>query len=399
MYRTCQNCKTSFEITDDDQQFYTKISVPPPTHCPDCRQQRRYAWRNERTLYRRKCDLCGKSTVTIYSQNKPYEVYCPPCWWGDGWDAKEFGRDFDFTRPFFEQFKELQLQTPRIALLTKNSVRSDYTNHSNNNKDCFMGFGVFDSENVLYATNVYGGARDTMEVYRTHNGNDLLYECVDATKCYNCQYGYLLRDCSDCFYCYDCRGSSKCFLSSNLRNKQYYFLNQAYSKEEYEKKVKEFRLGSYAEREKLYNQYLDLIQTKALHQFALIEKSVNVLGNVIVNSKNGKHVFDASDLEDSKYTIVCPDVKSSMDAYHFGFRCELIYESHALIHCYDVKFSHLSYDNSHLEYCDSCHNSENLFGCVSIKQGKYAILNKQYDVETFIELKKKIIEHMKTTGE
>lgn len=74
--RICQNCHNEFIIEPDDFVFYEKMKVPPPTFCPECRQSRRYAWRNERVLYRRNCDLCGKSTVTIYSPNKPYKVYC-----------------------------------------------------------------------------------------------------------------------------------------------------------------------------------------------------------------------------------------------------------------------------------------------------------------------------------
>ncbi|OGZ54724.1 MAG: hypothetical protein A3B25_01550 [Candidatus Ryanbacteria bacterium RIFCSPLOWO2_01_FULL_48_26] len=397
--KTCQNCKQQFIIEAEDFDFYKKISVPPPTWCPECRQRHRYAWRNERVLYRRNCDLCGKSTVTIYSPNKPFKVYCPPCWWSDKWNGFDYGRNFDFDRPFFEQWQELQLQVPRIALLSKNSVDSEYTNHADNNKNCYLSFGVFDSENVMYSTNVYNGARDTMECYRLQNGNDLLFECIDTSRCYNCQYSVLLRDCTDCSYSYDCRGCSSCFLSSNLRNKQYYFLNERHSKEEYEKKVNEFKLGSHVDRQKLYEQFLDLIKTKTIHRYALIEKSVNVSGNAIINSKNAKQVFDASDAEDSKYCIVCPDVKNSMDAYHFGFRCELIYESHALIHGYNVKFSHLSYDDSYLEYCDSCHNSENLFGCVGIKQGKYSIFNRRYEESEYKILKEKIITHMQKTGE
>lgn len=132
--RSCNNCHAEFSIEPEDFAFYNKIDVPPPTWCPDCRQMRRYAWRNERTLYRRSCDLCGKSAVTIYSQNCPFKVYCPPCWWSDKWDAGASAREFDFSRHFFPQFQELQREVPRIALLTKNSVNSDYTNHSNNNK-------------------------------------------------------------------------------------------------------------------------------------------------------------------------------------------------------------------------------------------------------------------------
>jgi len=62
--KTCKNCEASFEITDKDLEFYEKISpifqdkkyfIPTPTFCPDCRQQRRLSFRNERKLYKNKC--------------------------------------------------------------------------------------------------------------------------------------------------------------------------------------------------------------------------------------------------------------------------------------------------------------------------------------------------------
>jgi hypothetical protein len=397
--KVCRNCKSEFTIEPDDFSFYEKVKVPPPTWCPGCRQMRRYSWRNERVLYRRPCDLCGKSTVTIYSPNKPFKVFCPPCWWSDKWSALDHGQEFDFSRPFFEQFKELQLKVPRIALLTKNSTNSEYTNHSNNNKDCYRCFSVFDSENVLYSSNVWKAGRDCAECYHLDDGAERSYECIDSFGIYQCQYGWLLRSCTDCSYCFDCRGCSNCFLSWNLRNKQYHILNKPYTKEAYAEKIKEYRLGSHAAREKLYAQYRELIAAKALHRFANIERSTDVSGNMIFNSKNAHDVFDADRTEDSRYAIISPDVKSTMDSYHYGFKCELVYESHALIHCYDVLFSHLSYDNSHLQYCDSCHNSQNLFGCVGVKQGHYAIFNKQYGEAEYAALKEKLIAHMKTTGE
>jgi len=49
--RMCQNCKREFTITPDDFAFYSKIKVPPPTFCPDCRLQRRMTFRNERSLF------------------------------------------------------------------------------------------------------------------------------------------------------------------------------------------------------------------------------------------------------------------------------------------------------------------------------------------------------------
>jgi len=90
MQKTCGNpwCKQSFEITDDDLEFYQKISpifgdkkelIPPPTLCPDCRMQRRLAWRNERNLHRRTCGLCGKGTISSFAPESPYTVYCNNC--------------------------------------------------------------------------------------------------------------------------------------------------------------------------------------------------------------------------------------------------------------------------------------------------------------------------------
>ena len=102
--RNCRNCKTDFTIAPEDFGFYEKMGVPAPDICHECRSQERTAFRNESVLYKRKCDLSGKDIISIYSQDKPYKVYDQEVWWGDGWDAMDHGRDYDFTPPFFHQF-------------------------------------------------------------------------------------------------------------------------------------------------------------------------------------------------------------------------------------------------------------------------------------------------------
>lgn len=338
--------------------------------------------------------------MTIYSPNKPLKVYCPSCWWGDKWDAKEFGRDFDFNKPFFPQFHELQLAVPRLALLGKNSVNSDYTNHSGDNKNCYICFGTFSGENDLYCTNMYGGGtKDCMDCYRIRGGIELLYECVDCEQSYQCQYGWQLQGCNNCYYCFDMRGCSNCFFSFNLRNKQYHIFNTPYTKEAYQAEVKKFNLGSFAERQKMYDQWRDLMRDQALHRHAVIEKSNNVSGSQIINSKNTHNTFDADDMEDTKYGTLCLGTKDSMDSYHYGITSELIYESHGLTRSSRALFTHLCYDDVGVEYCDMCQNSQHLFGCVGVKKGSYMIFNKQYSKEEYEELKKKIVDHMRQTKE
>src|SRR3989344_2677906 len=171
----------------------------------------------------------------------------------------------------------------------------------------------------------------------------LSYECTDSSDIYRCQFSILLKDCTNCFYCYDLRNCQNCFLSYNLRNQNYMILNEKYSKEEYDKKIKEFNLSSYKARKNLFEKFMILMREKALHRFVVMENTVSSSDNIL--------------------------------------------------------FSHLSYDNNDIQYCDSCHNSNNLFGCCGIKKGSYMIFNKKYPKEEYLKLKEKIIEHMKKTGE
>ncbi|MFA6000275.1 MAG: hypothetical protein WC783_04875 [Candidatus Paceibacterota bacterium] len=396
--KNCQNCKKDFTIEVEDFNFYEKIKVSPPRWCPECRQLRRSAWRNERVLYRRNCDLCEKSTVTIYSPNKPHKVYCNECWWGDGWDGASYGRDFDFSRPFFEQYRELQLEVPRMALLNKRSINSEYTNHALDNKNVFLAFSVTDSENVFYGTWVLK-SRDCMDCFYVREAGERLYECIDMERSYQCQFCYLLKDCVGCYYCYDMHGCTECFLSFNLRNKSYCFQNVQYTKEEYYKKVADFNLGSFEVRDSLYKKFLEMKKGFAFHRYIVSERNINSTGNLLFNSKNAKVCFDADHLENTKYVTSVSEVKDSYDLLHVGFQSELDYEIQGCTRISNCQFCHLCYDNMNIMYSDTCQNSQNLFGCISIKKGEYMILNKKYSKEEYEKLKDKIIEHMKGTGE
>ncbi|MES2930539.1 MAG: hypothetical protein V4665_02040 [Patescibacteria group bacterium] len=396
--KQCGNCQKDFTIEADDFAFYDKIKVPPPTWCFECRQQRRYAWRNERTLYRRNCDLCSKSMVTIYSPEKPYKVYCQSCWWGDEWDTESYGTEFDFSRSFSEQFSELQHRVPRMALLSKNSVNSEYANHSGDNKNVYFGFSCFGDENVSYSTWTMQ-SRDCMDCSLIYEKGERLYECIDCRSSFHCQYCILVSGSTDCYYCYDVNNSSNCFLSSNLRNQHYVFMNQKYSREEYLEKIKEFDLASHAVRRALFEEFRRMVEYHAIHKYMIGERNVSSFGNMLFGCKNVTHSFEVDKGEDCTYVYGTLDLKDCMDLYHVGFKTELCYECQGSTRLYNCQFCHMCYDDSHLMYCDSCQNSQNLFGSVSVKKGEYMIFNKKYSKEEYYELKDKIIEHMKTTGE
>lgn len=78
---TCHACGKDFLIIEQEQEFYKKKDLPHPQNCPDCRQKRRLALRNERKLYKRTCDKCHKEIISTYSPDSKYIVYCQECFW------------------------------------------------------------------------------------------------------------------------------------------------------------------------------------------------------------------------------------------------------------------------------------------------------------------------------
>jgi hypothetical protein len=176
----CQNCKIAFTITSDDFVFYEKIDVPPPTFCPQCRKQRRLSWRNDMNLYSRTCDLCKKSIISIYSTDKPFPVYCVKCWWSDKWDPKQYAQDYDPSRNFFEQFKELQSKVPALAMVNDDgigSINCEYTQDFAFSKNCYMVFIAWKLENACYIYYATGG-KDMVDVVSNFGDSNYIYDTI-----------------------------------------------------------------------------------------------------------------------------------------------------------------------------------------------------------------------------
>ena len=136
--KTCAVSGQEFALYQSDLDFYAKISptfagqkfaIPTPTLCPEERQRRRLLFRNERKLYKRKCDATGENIISIYSPDKPYKVYKQDFWWSDKRDPMDYGRDFDFSRTFGEQFGEMMREVPRYSLFSIDCENCDYSNH------------------------------------------------------------------------------------------------------------------------------------------------------------------------------------------------------------------------------------------------------------------------------
>lgn len=407
MQKTCRQCATKFEITDEDLKFYDKISpvfagkkyqIPPPTLCPDCRQQRRLAFRNERKLYHRKCDFSQKEIISNLSPDKPFKVYEKEIWWSDQWDPLQYAQDFDFSRPFFEQWRELQLKVPKINLFSKGGENVAYTNHATYNKDCYMLFNATQCNNVHYTTNYVIKCNNCIDCYSIENC-ELLYNSFLCENCYGSKDLVYSKNCSNSNFLYDCRSCNDCTMSYGLRNKKYCYQNKQYTKEDYEAIIKKLDLGNYGNYKTAQDEFKEMIKYKAIHRYAIIDQSENCTGDYVIQSKDTFDSYYAIKCRDSRYLYDSYGHNTSYDSYESALECELQYECYACNFGKNMKFCHVSQESHDMYYTDYCFNSHDLFGCIGLKRKSYCILNKQYSKEEYEKLAPQIIEHMQRHGE
>ena len=390
--KVCQNCKKEFSFNTEELNFFEKMKVPSPGFCHPCRLQRKLTWRNERTLYRRNCAMCNKVLISVFSVYKPYPIYCYQCYHSTSWNPLSYGIDVDFSRTFLEQFRELQKKVPRRYALVIDNVNCDYTNGVGYSKNCYLVFVSDYNKDCFYSYNISN-----------------CENCLDLSTCFSCEFSYELLNCincQSCSYSIDCKDSYNISLSRDcinchdivgcvgLRSKSYCIFNVSYSKEEYEKKVKDLDIESYSSIIFLKNQVENLYKKHPVKYYHG-NNNKDATGDIVSNSKNAHNIFASKEIEDSEYIINAYQAKDCYECYVAIDKSELCFDSLGCATTRNTIASHLPWASYELSYCDSCDVSSNLFGCVSLHHNEYCILNKKYEPEEYYKLKEKIIKHMK----
>ena len=396
--KTCKNCCSKFEPRPHEVKFYKEHDLPEPFECPICRQQRRMLWRNEKNLYKRKCDLCGKDMVTIYSPDKLFKVYCQDCFWGDKWNAHDYGREVDFGRPFFEQFAELMVEVPRLAVVNKKSENSEYCNYSFANKNCYLTFGNHYEWDCLYGhySTKNKNCVDYLQLYKS----ELCYDILFSKNCYNCVALNHCENCHDCLFSVDLKSCEHCLFCANLRHKKYCIFNKEYSKEEYFKKLGKYDLGSYKAFEEAKKTYRDELSAKFPVRDVYQVNCQDCVGSNLENCKELFYCFDCAACEDCSYGFQMDETYDSLDMTCMGYdRSEVCHQTIGCSGLFNCMTCDSCWHGNDLRYCNMCFTSKNCFGCISVQHGDYCILNKKYSKEEYAELMGRLVEHMKKTGE
>ena len=398
--KTCSQCQVVFDIFGEDIDFYKIFRVPPPTLCPACRLQKRLGYRINflPIFYKKTCSAPGhnEKVISFYSEQNPVKIYDYDYWYFDKWEPLDYGRDYDFQKPFFEQFRDFIMACPHPSLYKDpKGVNSDYVVSGLSPKNCYYTAVPIRSEEIYYSSMTWDckNCLDAIEIKNCEN----CYNTANLYRCYNCFYCYCSVECLDSYFLFDCRNCSHCFGCVNLRNKQYYFFNQPLTKEQYEAKMKGINLGDRKVFQDQQIRFFELL-SRAIYKNVSFLKVSNCIGNDLGECKNCFYGFTCIGCEDSRYIFGVEKNKHSMDFYG-GTDDSYIYESTGIAFSNNIKFSLQSRYSMALEYCYECRYCQDCFACFGLRNKKFCIFNKQYSPSDYWQLLDKIKTQMLKTGE
>jgi hypothetical protein len=389
--KTCAITGKEFSITQGDLDFYAKISptfagqkfqIPTPTLCPEERQRRRLAFRNERNLYRRTCDASGKQIISIYKPDsaasdgasKPYKVYDQKIRRSDARDPMEYGREFDFSKTFTENFRELMDMVPRLALLNKDAHNSEYCNHATSCLNSYLIFWSAEAQNSLYWSRILD-SDNCIDCYNINHSNNI-FSSIDIYHSSNIYYSVDIENCS---FCYGCVW---------LKNSHFCIYNVQYDKDDYIKIISNMKFD-------ISELSLDNYIRKNNFQSDIINSTFVSNSSSVISSKD---IYDSKDISYS-YDLYnwCIDCK---DCYSWYGHAELSYECYWFWVGWYLGISIMNvHPYNNVLYSESCFQNSNLFGCIGLRNKSYCIFNKQYTKDEYETTVAHIIAHMQDTGE
>jgi len=395
----CNRCGQNFKINYEEFSFFEKINVPVPDICSDCRFKMLAIWRNEMSLYSgQKCDMCKKDILTVYNPKLKYKIFCYKCYLSDSWDSKEYSKNYDFSKSFFEQLGNLLKKVPKkntsIDSAAGLNINSEYANYAGGMKNCYMVFNGGIGEEIIYCR----GVRKSKEVVDSYFSEHLekCYECINTLKSNGLIFSKNTTNSIDSIFTLNCSGLNNCFGCVNLRNKSNCWFNEQLSYDEYKKRLNE-TMGSYSKINETRKKFEDFSLNFPKKENNNI-RSINSTGDYLTECKDVNNSFEVIGAENCINLFSSRDLRNSNGSIGFGNKSELF------LNCVGSGFSNniicsCSISNSHnILYSIYLINCHDCIGCDGLKNAEYCILNKQYSKEEYEKLKEHIVKELTELG-
>ena len=361
--------KDSFEYKD----WKLKAKLPTPTLCPEERERQRFSFRNESCLYKNRCNATWKQIISIFSPDKPYEIYSYDFWIWDNWD----GCDYCLKKEtkMMDAMRTLLIKVPTRARFWVKNENSDYVQLSSFSKNSYMCFFSIEMNGCLYVT--WGVKSEAcIDCLFCKNSRDC-FECIKIDNCFNLFYSENCIDCSNSSYLYNCINCHDCFNCSNLNNKSYCIDNKQYTQEEYLSIIWKQNTHSKSENSLIWCRQ---------------QKSENCFWTDIVNSNTCFFVKNTTNSSNIKYTSYENEAKDCYDTFCSSEFCICTITSPFSYWCWFI--SNMCMYSKNCRYCSNIISCNHCFWCNWLKNKEFCIYNNQYTKEEYNKIVPEIIAQM-----
>ena len=370
------------------------------------RQQKIKAVKLENTFEQFLLDIASWYPLVVYKNNGLISLYpdhersCPVISHKEFEEEipslLEYGIEYDYGMSFFENFKNLFLQTPFSALYNYSwAENSDFAFSALNSKNCYLSFTVIsDCENICYSFAIKEGCINVFYSAQVSNHSENIYMSTCIVKGFNIFFSKFIENSSNIRFCTNMIGCHDCLFCDGLENQSYCIDNEQLTKEEYEAKKQE------------------LLSDKAKFETWYVELNSQWKNHGSTDVKNGNFVLNSHEVENGMYSFNLKDARNTLvvwspnenryiyDAFeagslgntHFygvmntGVNSEHVYNSEWIVTCFNIYYSRF------LENCRYC------LGCIGLRNQQYCILNKQYEKEEWFEKVNEIFDQMDKDG-
>lgn len=377
--RTCAMTGQKWNMSDEEIGWYKKFQVPPSAVAPQTRWMHHGLWYVGYQYWYQSHPETGKPIICTVHPATGIKVLPDQEWFQK--DFTQMGREYDLSKSFFEQWRELQLSVPMSAQRNHVEPKNSISFVSQGDEDSYF-VGASKSKRTIYS-HVATDTEDSCEVYQGFSIQNS-YNVVHSHRIFNSKF---VRECYDCLnsaFLFDCRNCEFCFGATNKRNKKYVWFNEQLSKEEWEKRMAEVDLGSRRVSDDYLSRFYRLIAEQGVWPENFNNQDVDSTGEYLNKTTNVRASYFCAEGGVDEYFCNFSLGASRQNAFTgypvFATDC---YYSASISRGGNCKFCFLNIQSNQMEYSLLCYNCENCFGCIGLQRKQFCILNKQYTEEEY----------------
>lgn len=306
----------------------------------------------------------------------------------------KYGKEYDFSLGFFENFQNLFISIPLPNLLhVWNNENCDYVDTAVNSKDSYLSFVVaWDCSNVQYSFMVRENSTDVLNSAYVIINNASVFQSLSVINSFQIFFSRYISNSNNIWFSSNLVWCSECIFCYDMENISYAIKNTVFEKTEY------FRQKQIILQEKdKYQLYFDSVS-----KIGAIQASKNCTWSSILASDNLANAYFVNNL------VVWNNIMFAWSLADGGNCYDIFMAGKWTKHCYWVVnfggnpehiYCSLGIGFSfYMFYCMFCDNCSFCFGCIGLINKQYCVFNIQYSKEQWNELVEKIFSSIEKAG-